>query len=173
MYNGKTKEVTMWTVLSGIFGGLLRLMPEVFKFFTAKQEMAHELEMQKIAYNFQVLKGQQEVDMIVERGEASWNSGALDALKAGIDAQSKPSGIRWIDGLNSLVRPAITIQWVILLYPAVIISTFVLLIQGGLPVLSAVVQAFGTEEKALVAFIVDFWFVGRVLDAGRKKYGSS
>jgi len=27
---------------------------------------------------------------------------------------------------------------------------------------------FGPEEKALVSFIVDFWFVGRVLEGGRR-----
>ncbi len=163
----------MWTILSGIFGGLLRLAPEIFKMINAKSERAHELAMQKVAYDFQVLKGQQEKDIIYEKGAAEYNTGALDALKAAIDAQAKPSGIKWIDGLNSLVRPMITIQWVILLYPAVIVSGFLLAVQSGIPPMEALVKSFGPEEKALVSFIVDFWFVGRVLDAGRKKYGGS
>jgi hypothetical protein len=161
----------MFTVIMGIFGGLLRLAPEVFKYFNAKAEMKHELDMQKVAYDFQVLKGKQEVDMIVEKGAADWNTGALDALKTAIEAQGKPSGIKWVDAINALVRPLITFQWVIVLYPAVIITTFYLLLKADVPVVAALNQVFGEPEKALVAFIVDFWFIGRVLDAGKKMYG--
>ena len=164
----------MWTIISGIFGGLLRLAPEVFKYFNAKAEMKHELEMQKVAYDFQVLKGKQEVDMILEKGSADYASKGLDALTAAIKEQGKQTGIRWIDAINALVRPTITFQWVIVLYPAVLIATFVILVMQTVPphVLAAIKTVFGPEEKALVVFIVDFYFIGRVLDAGRKKYGS-
>jgi hypothetical protein len=163
----------MWTILSGIFGGILRLAPEIFKMINAKSERAHELAMQKVAYDFQVLRGQQEKDIIYEKGAAEYNNNALEALSTAIKAQATPSGIKWIDAINSLVRPLITIQWVILLYPAVIMAGFVLATQSGIPPLEALVKSFGPEEKALVSFIVDFWFVGRVLDAGRKKYGGT
>lgn len=163
----------MWVVISGVFGGILRLAPEIFKMINAKGERAHELNMQKVAYDFQVLKGQQEKDIIFEKGAADYATGGLDALKASIEAQGRPSGVRWIDGFSALMRPLITLQWVVLLYPAVIIATFIILLQEGEPVIIAMNQAFGPEEKGLVAFIVDFWFVGRVLDVGRKKYGSA
>ena len=161
----------MLTILSGIFGGLLRLAPEIFKMINAKGERAHELAMQKVAYDFQVLKGNQRIDEIQEQGQADWNTGALDALQAAIKDQGKPSGVKWIDGFSKLMRPLITFQWVVLLYPAVIISTFVILLQADVPVIDAMNEAFGSEEKALVAFIVDFWFIGRVLEAGRKLRG--
>jgi len=154
----------MWTIISGIFGGLLRLAPEIFKMINAKGERAHELAMQKVAYDFQVLKGNQRIDEIQEQGQADWNTGALDALQAAIKDQGTPSGIPWIDGFSKLMRPLITLQWVVLLYPAVIITTFILLLQASVPVISAMNQAFGPEEKGLVAFIVDFWFIGRILD---------
>jgi len=80
--------------------------------------------------------------------------------------------VKWIDGFSSLMRPLITFQWVVLLYPAVIIATFVILLQEGEPVIMAMNQAFGPEEKGLVAFIVDFWFVGRSLEVGRKMYAN-
>ena len=163
----------MWTVISGVFGGLLRLMPEVFKYFNAKEDHKHELNMQKVAYDFQVLKGQQEKDIVIEKGAADYATGGLDALKTAIEAQAKPSGIRWIDGFSSLMRPLITLQWVVLLYPAVIVTTFIILLQENWPVIEAMNRAFGPEEKGLVAFIVDFWFIGRVLEVGRKKYGGS
>lgn len=162
----------MWVALSGIFGGLLRLAPEIFKMINAKGERKHELDMQEVAYKFQMLKGQQEKDIIFEKGAADYATGGLDALVESIKAQGRPSGVKWIDGFSSLMRPLITFQWVVLLYPAVIIATFVILLQEGEPVIMAMNQAFGPEEKGLVAFIVDFWFVGRSLEVGRKMYAN-
>jgi hypothetical protein len=159
----------MWTIISGIFGGLLRLAPELFKFLDAKNDRAHELKMQEVAFKFQELKGSQRIDEIQEQGKADWDAGGLAALKAAIEAQSKPSGVRWVDGFNALMRPLMTFQWVILLYPGVIITTFVLLISNNVPITEAMGKVFGESEKALVSFIVDFWFVGRVLDAGRNR----
>ena len=158
----------MWTIISGIFGGLLRLVPELFKYLDSKNERAHELNMQEKAFQFQQLTGSQKISEIQAQGNVAWDTGAIGALKAAIEGQDKPSGIAWIDGLSKLIRPAITIQWVIIIYPAVIICGLIALVQGGMSIIEAIPKVFGPEEKALVAFIVDFWFVGRVLERGRK-----
>jgi hypothetical protein len=158
----------MWTILSGIFGGLFRLVPEVFKYLDSKNERKHELDMQDKAIEFQRLKGDQVVGEIKAEGDNSWNAGAIDALKEAIKGQDTPSGIQWIDGFSKLMRPLITFQWVVLLYPGVIITTFILLLQAQIPVIDAMNKVFGEPEKAVVSFIIDFWFVGRVLDRGRK-----
>lgn len=173
----------MWTVISGIFGGLLRLAPEIFKYFNMKAEQKHELAMQEVAYKFQELKGKQEVEGIREKGAADWNTSGLEALKVAIESQGKDltlTGKGFYDFfivmtnvVNKMIRPMITIQWVILLYPGIIIATFIILVQQGVPVIDAMNRVFGETEKALCAFIVDFWFIGRVLDAGRRMYGSS
>jgi hypothetical protein len=159
----------MLTLLSGIFGGLLRIVPEFLKIWTQKQEMKHELDMQKVAYDFQVLKGNQRMDEISAQGKADWDKGGLEALKTAIDAAGRPTGIKWVDAFNAMMRPLITLQWVVILYPAVIITTFVVMMLRGSDIIVAMNAVFGEPEKALVAFIVDFWFVGRVLDAGRKR----
>ncbi len=159
----------MITLLSDVFGGLLRLAPELFKFLNAKEDRKHELSMQEVAYKFQELKGNQRIDEIEEQGKADWDTGGLDALKSAIEAQAKPSGIKWIDGFSSLMRPLITFQWAVCLYPAVIIASFVVMMMRGSDVIVAVNAVFGEPEKALVAFIVDFWFVGRILDGGRNR----
>jgi len=172
----------MFTLLSGIFGGLLRIFPEILKAWNAKQEMKHELDMQKVAYDFQVLKGNQKIDEIQTQGQADYNVSALDTLREAIKGQDAPlpmTGNRFIDFMsafanviNKLIRPIITIQWVVLLYPGVIITTFVILLQQNTPVITALNQVFGESEKALVAFIVDFWFIGRVLETGRLGFGA-
>ena len=163
----------MLTLFSGIFGGVLRLVPELFKFLNAKADRAHELNMQKVAYDFQVLKGNQAIDEIREAGNSAFDAGAIEALRESIKAQAKPSGIKWIDGFSALMRPLITFQWVVFLYPTVIGASFYLLVKAGdgspAAIASAILQSFGDPEKALVAFIVDFWFVGRVLEGGRNR----
>jgi hypothetical protein len=154
----------MLTILSFIFGGIFRLAPEVLKFFDAKNDRKHELDMQDKAVEFQKLKGDQKIEEIGAQGQADWDKGALEALTESIQTQFRPSGVKWVDALSTLIRPLITIQWVILLYPMVIIATFVLAVQSGVAPLVAVVQCFGEPEKALVAAILNFWFIGRVFD---------
>jgi len=157
----------MWTIISGIFGGLLRLAPEILKFLDAKNDRKHELDMQEAAYKFQALKGDQRMDEIGAENEGKWNAGALDALSEAIKSQAAPSGVLWIDGLSKLIRPLITVQWVILLYPAVLIASFTLAVQGGTSPLVALLQVFGETERSIVMFIIDFWFIGRVLERKR------
>jgi hypothetical protein len=157
----------MITIISGIFGGLLRFAPEILKFFNAKSDRKHELDMQDKAFNFEKLRSEAQLAVVQEQGRAEWATGSLEALTTSIEAQGKPSGVKWVDGINSLIRPLITLQWVVLIYPAVVIASFIIAIQSGVPALDAMGKAFGPEEKALVAFIIDFWFIGRVLERGR------
>lgn len=158
----------MLTLISGIFGGLVRLLPEFFKYLDARNERKHELDMQEAAYKFQQLTGSQKIEEIKTQGDVNYDVSALGVLSDAIKTQGRKSGVKWVDGLNTLIRPLITIQWVILFYPAVITATFVLAIQSGTPPLEALINCFGEEEKAICAFIIDFWFVGRVLDRTRK-----
>lgn len=158
----------MWTILSGVFGGILRILPEVLKFFDAKNERKHELDLQDKALEFQKVKGNQALDEIKAGADAAWDKGALDALQLAIKDQSTPSGVPWIDGLSKLIRPLITLQWVVILYPGVIVTTFVLLLMNNVPVIDALNKVFGPEEKAVCSFILDFWFIGRVLERNRK-----
>ena len=157
----------MITILSGIFGGVLRLVPEVLKLWTAKADRKHELDMMEKTFQLDRQRAELHLDEIKEQGRAEWATGSLDALKLAIEDQGKASGILWIDGLSKLMRPLITLQWVVFLYPLVITASFFLAIQSGISPLDALVRTFGEEEKAVCSFILDFWFVGRVLDRGR------
>ena len=63
------------TLISGLFGGVLRLAPEVLKFLDAKNDRAHELAMQDKQLAFQQLQGQQQLQVIQAQG-------AIDVQKA-------------------------------------------------------------------------------------------
>jgi hypothetical protein len=156
-------------IFGGLFGGILRIIPEVFKWLDRKDERKHELAMQDKALEFQKLKGDQVIDEIGAQSQADWDKGAMDALVTAIKGQDKPSGIKWIDGLSKLMRPTITFQWVIVLYPAVIIAQFITLLFGTVDPLTldkiakTIPLIFGPDEKAIVAGIINFWFLDRVL----------
>lgn len=161
------------TLLGSLVGIGSRLIPEVLKFLDAKNERKHELDMQDKALEFQRLKGDQRVDEIRAEGDKSWDDASLKALVESIkgqDAILPLSGSKFTDFLISianiaskLMRPAITFQWVIMLYPAVIVASFIIAVQGGVPALEALVNVFGPAEKALVSGIVNFWFLDRIL----------
>lgn len=155
------------TLLGGLMGGLFRTVPEIMKWLDRKDERKHELSMQDKALDFEKLRGSQKMAEIGAGADAAWNVGAIEALKESIASQGEKSGVRWIDGLSTLMRPLITLQWVVLLYPAVLVASFVLAVQAGTAPLSALVAVFGESEKALCAGILNFWFLGRVFDRVR------
>lgn len=155
------------TLLGGLMGGVFRVVPEALKWMDRKNERAHELAMQDRQIAFEQLRGQQKMAEIGAGADADWNTGAIEALKESIAGQGKASGVRWIDGLSTLMRPLITLQWVVVLYPAVLVASFTLAVNAGVAPLVALVQVFGPSEKAICSGILNFWFLGRVFDRVR------
>ena len=161
------------TIFGGALGAIARLVPEFLKWTDRKDERAHELNMQKSAYEFQKLKGDQTIDEAKIEGDNAIGIASMTALVEAIKGQDAPlpmPGGRFGNFLTAtanfaskIMRPLITFQWVVLLYPAVIIASFVLAINHGAEPLVALVKVFGPEEKALVAGIVNFWFLDRIL----------
>lgn len=156
------------TLLGGLLGGVFRLAPEVLKLLDAKNERKHELSMQDKALEFEKVRGAQKMDEIGAAADSAWNTGAMSALVESIKGQATPSGVKWADALNTLIRPIIAIQWVVLLYPAVLVASFSIAVSQGTPALSALVAVFGPDEKALCSGILNFFFLGRVLDKANR-----
>lgn len=150
-------------LLGGGLGGLLRLAPEILKWIDRKNERQHELSM----FDKQLEADKQRADMklaeVNAAGQFQLDASGLDALKEAIKGQSQMTGVPWVDALNQLMRPLITLQWVILLYPAAIVATYTLMLQSGDGALNALLKVFGPDEKAMVAGIVNFWFLDRVI----------
>jgi len=151
------------TIFGGLVGGAFRLAPEVLKWLDRKGERKHELAMQDKQLEFQRLTGAQKI----EEAQIQYDTTALDTLKEAVKGQETPSGIKWVDALSKLMRPLITFQWVIVLYPLVILSGFLLAVEAGVPPLEALQGVFGEPEKALVGAITNFWFLDRILARAR------
>ena len=85
------------SILGGIAGGVFRLVPEVFKFFDAKNERRHELDMQDKQLEFVKLQGNQKMDELHVQQEMI----DVQTLKDVLVAQAQPTGDRKSTRLNS------------------------------------------------------------------------
>lgn len=147
------------TLVGTLFGGLFRLVPEVLKLLDTKNERAHELSMFDKQIKLDTLRAQANI----ENNNTSIEIADIQAIIEATKAQSTTTGIKWIDGLNSSIRPILALQWLILLWPAVIISGIISAIGSGIDPLVAVNTMFGDEEKAMASSIASFWLVDRSL----------
>ena len=155
------------TLLGGLMGGLFRLAPEVLKWLDRKNERAHELALQDKALAFEQLRGANRMSEIYASADAAWDAGTLDALKTSIQAQGVTSGIRWVDALSISVRPIIT-YWFMLLYCSVKMAALASALLGGADLLPSLTVMWTSEDMAVWAGLLIFWFLGRVFDRARR-----
>jgi hypothetical protein len=150
-------------LMGSLLGGLMRLAPEVIKFFNSKEDNKHELDMFKLQIESEKLKGELKVEekyvdySVAELGALS------EAYKEQAAAVSKAS--TWVANASAMVRPSIT--YVIFgLYVAFKISVVVLGITTGQPWLT-VFGAWGADDMAMLNVIISYWFVSRSLEKYR------
>lgn len=150
------------TILGGLFGGLLRALPEVLGFFDKKNERLHEIKLGDQQYRVAELQfraGKEIKDLDVEQSKFVT---AMEALKTSIASQAAKSGIPWIDAISSLVRPAVT-AWIFVIYSCVKLAALVEA-SNTMTASLAVLSIWGPEDSAMLSSVIMFWFVGRVWD---------
>ena len=137
-----------------IVGALSRLAPEVVKIIDARSERKHELAMAR--QNLEVAKAQAAGNLAITQaqGAAQYDVAAIAALTESIKDQGKQTGVKIIDGLGASVRPIVT-YLLVLLY----------IFTKGQPD----VPYWSAEDQALFGAVLNFWFLGRVLDKWRPR----
>jgi len=151
------------SIIGGVVGGIFRLAPEVLNWFDRKDARKHELEMQEKAYKFEELRGSQRMAEMEHETQQILDSGGLDALKEAIKAQAVMTGIKWVDAVNSTVRPFLTYWWCVFLFTAAKTCQFIALLDNGFTKVQAVNILWTPNEMAIVAGIINFWFLDRVI----------
>ncbi|MEW6248811.1 MAG: hypothetical protein AB1555_19180 [Nitrospirota bacterium] len=154
------------TLLGGILGGAFRLAPEILKWLDRKGERGHELAMQDKALEFEKLRGATRMAEIGAGADAAWNVGALETLREAVAAQGRTSGVKWADALSTTVRPVVTYIFV-LMYAGVKLSAFVGSVQSGVGFGPALLAAWSEADQALLAGILNYWFLNRTLEKAR------
>lgn len=147
------------TLLGGVFGGLLRLAPEVLKLFDRANERKHELALLGAEMEFAKIKG----EIAMRQVEAAMVSEELDAIGEAFKEQSKTAiaAGRFVAAVSALVRPVITYMFVGVYFLVKLASYLLALEQGGH--WKEVIQSVWTQDDVTILFmIISFWFVGRV-----------
>lgn len=157
----------MFEILSFVFGGIFRLAPELMKWLDKKDERKHELAMMDKQMDADRLRAEAALKQIELEGELSLGKAEIDAIIAATRAQGQKSGVKWIDGFNSLLRPLIAFWWVIVLYSGSLCVQFYALVwKFNETVPTAVLTVFGDQEKAIALSIIGFVFVDRAIRRG-------
>lgn len=151
------------TLLGTLFGGLFRMAPEVLKWLDRKDERSHELAMFDKQLEADKLKGDQAQQLAATQADATIGAAEIQAIIEATKAQAVQTGIRWVDAFNTIIRPLLALQWLIVLWPAVVVAGFALAVQTGADPLVALKAAFGVDEKAMAASVASFWLVDRSL----------
>jgi hypothetical protein len=156
-------------ILEGLFGGLLggimRLAPEVIKFFNSKADNDHEYRMYQLQTELVKVKG----EFAVEEKYVDYSVAQLDALSEAYKEQSAAvsKASKWVANASAMVRPGITYS-IFLLYVMFKVSVVTLGISTGQPWI-VVFGAWGMEDMAMLNMIISYWFVGRSLEKYRKQ----
>jgi hypothetical protein len=149
-----------------IFGGVSRMVPEVLKFMDRKGDRAHEVTMFDKQLEADKQKSADQLAIIQAQHATEADTKELDAIVAALQGQGARSGVAWVDALNTMVRPVLTLYWCIGLYTAVLTARFILLLHAKTPAAEAILSLWGPNERDLVAAMVAFWFVDRALRNG-------
>lgn len=153
------------TLMGGVFGGVLRLAPEVFKIFDKKNERSHELRMLEAEMEFAKVRG----EIAMRQADVQLQSAELDAMTAAIKEQSATAQAagKFVAAISALVRPTVTYLF-LGLYAAVKIAAYLIAIEQGGNWKEVLTTMWGADDLAVFNMILSFWFVGRVYERAGK-----
>ena len=153
------------TLLGGVFGGILRLAPEVFKLFDRVNERKHELALLQAEMEFAKIRG----EIAMRQTEAMMTMAEMDAIGKAFQEQSQTAQAagKWVAAVSALVRPLITYAF-IGAYFAVKLAAFLLALDQNGNWKEVILQLWGQDDVTIMFMIISFWFVGRVYERFNK-----
>tara|TARA_R110000868_G_C10628566_1_gene742971 strand:- start:214 stop:684 length:471 start_codon:yes stop_codon:yes gene_type:complete len=153
------------SLLGGLFGGVLRLAPELFKIFDKKNERAHELRMVEAEMEFAKIRG----EISMRQVEAQMTMAEMDTMAQAFKEQSETAkNAGWfVSAISALVRPTVTYSF-LALYTSVKIAAFLIAIDQNGNWKEVLVTMWGADDLAVFNMIISFWFVGRVYERSGK-----
>jgi hypothetical protein len=149
------------SIFGGILGGVLRLAPEVLKFFTHKKDLDHEYRMMQAEMEIAKAKvdlGFREVDARIQVSE-------LEAIAVAAKEQGETARAagQFVAALSALVRPLVT-YWFVIIYSIVKLSMMAIAIDQGGFWQEVVVASWTKDDMTILFMILGFWFISRTLE---------
>ncbi len=153
----------MLTLLGSLLGFITSAFPDLLKIYQDKQDRRHELDIMDRQMEQMRLGHTQHLE------EISVNADISESM-ALYKHDSKPSGVRWIDGLRASVRPMITYAFFILFAIVKICALYYLMFKFNMDFTVAIQKVWDAETQALFAAVMSFWFGQRALAKARHAY---
>lgn len=153
------------TILSALFGGVLRLAPELLKFFDAQNDRAHELAMQDKALEFQKLTGMQRIEEMQMQTQSQMQSAQFNAMANAYATQAAMAqyGGKFASFISALVRPSVT-AFVFAMWAAHKIALMVYAWHLTGDMTQVLINNWDPDDTSMLMMIVSFWFVGRAVE---------
>lgn len=154
------------SLFGGALGGLLRLAPELLKFFDRKGEREHELRMLGAEMDFARIKG----EISMRQTEASMTVAELNAVGEALKGQADmaQAGGQIVAAISALVRPIVT-YWFVGLYSAHKIASMMMAHEQGGGWRDVLITSWTEQDWTVLSMILSFWFVGRVWERSTKR----
>ena len=94
------------SLLGGLFGGIFRILPEVFKLIDAKDSRKHELDMLGMEMEFAKIKYEAQMHAV----DAEVDRAQLDSIGEALKGQAEMAvaGGKFVSAISALVRPLVT-----------------------------------------------------------------
>ena len=157
-------ELLSGGIFGSLLGGLFRLAPEVLKFLDKKNERGHELEMFDRQCQLESQRGQQRMDEIGARHEATIDAGVINAFNAAIESQTemvKAAG-GFAASLSASVRPVVT-YWILFIWSGVHLWMAYSSWRTGMEPTEVFKLMMSADFSALVSGTLNYWFLDRTL----------
>lgn len=151
------------TILSGLGGGLLRLLPEALKFFDRKGDRKHELAMFDKQIALTQLQQQGVLATAEVQADSAMHTAWLEAVRDASVAQAKSTGIVVVDAISATVRPIVTYLFV-LMWMLVKVAAYAQISDAGLTWEQGVLALWGEQDHVIFSGIIAFWFMSRVVE---------
>jgi hypothetical protein len=151
----------MDAIIGGVLGGLARLAPEVLKALDRKNERAHELKMSQHQLEVIKIQGHQKIEsdqLALDSAQVVAGVGAIQAAY-----QSMKTGFKLADTISALVRPWVTFM-IVHVWLLVKLAAYITMIKSGISWDVAIQTLWTDDDKAMLAGVLNFWFLGRVFE---------
>ncbi len=145
----------MISLITAILGALTGMVPGVLQLFTQKANNAYQLQLQQLQLQAAREGKALEVDLANSQADIAQQQ-SLYRFSGG------PSGVRWVDAINTLVRPYITLI-VFHVWICVEVALVCYGISKGHTLGELAAAAWDENTQAIFSAIVGFWFGNRML----------
>lgn len=150
------------SLIGGLLGGGTRLAQSWMSLKEKKLEAEHEFRMLELNIRLDAQRAAAALDQARVEAASAETRGELDALIAATNAQAKPSGIRWIDGLSASVRPVLAYWYCVASY-GVYKASVLLALPPGTPFTDVGAAMWTEHDISVSSSVLAFFLVDRSL----------